>query len=97
MKIQVVLKMNCSYTTALIEEVLEKEKEQFQLAESENILYWMEYEDLDFEMIYKSNRENKGEKRILVNSFCIRKALLRKANFAAFVEKYLRKVKDRCD
>lgn len=93
MKIQVVLKMNCNYTNALIEEVLEKEKERFQLVESRKILYWMEYEDLDFEMIYKDNRENNADKQILVNSFCIRKALLRKANFAAFIGKYLTKVK----
>lgn len=42
-------------------------------------------------MLYRSLRES-NKKNILANSYCIRKGLLRKANFALFVQKYLAKV-----
>jgi len=97
MNIEVHLKMNCPYTNELIHRVLEEQNDVFTLinsstSTSDNILYWLEYEDIDFEMLYRLTKESK-EKKILANSYCIRKGLLRKANFALFIQKYLSKVK----
>ena len=49
-------------------------------------LYWLEYEDLDFEAVLDST-----SKRTLVNSYCVRKGLIRKANLAFNLNKYLAK------
>jgi tubulin--tyrosine ligase len=54
--------------------------------------YWLEYEDLDFETLLdplKSANHN-----ILINSFCIRKGLIRKAQMAFYLKKYLTKKKE---
>lgn len=48
-------------------------------------LYWMEYEDLDFEKLTRP-----GERRLL-NSYCIRKGLIRKAQLAFYLHKYMSK------
>ncbi|CAF3595142.1 unnamed protein product [Rotaria sordida] len=98
MSIDVYLKMECSYTNELIRNVLEEENGLFNLMDSstsngDNILYWLEYEDIDFDMLYRLAKES-NNKKILANSYCIRKGLLRKANFALFVQKYLSKRPD---
>ncbi|CAF0878342.1 unnamed protein product [Rotaria sordida] len=90
--------MECSYTNELIRNVLEEENGLFNLMDSstsngDNILYWLEYEDIDFDMLYRLAKES-NNKKILANSYCIRKGLLRKANFALFVQKYLSKRPD---
>lgn len=97
MTIEVYLKMNCSYTNQLIRDVLEEENGLFTITDSsktnsDNVLYWLEYEDLDFDRIY-SLAKGSGNKKVLANSYCIRKGLLRKANFSMFVQMYLSKVK----
>lgn len=100
MNIQVDLRMHCSYTNQLIQQVLEEHNETFDLNPSTTTttvndqqyrLFWLEYEDLDFDMLYHSAKQS-HDKIILANSFCIRKGLLRKANFALFVRQYLSKV-----
>jgi hypothetical protein len=97
MNIEVHLKMNCPYTNELIHNVLEEENGLFTVinpstSNSDNILYWLEYEDIDFEMLYHLTKES-NERKFLANSYCIRKGLLRKAHFALFIQKYLSKVK----
>ena len=47
--------------------------------------FWLEYEDLAFEHLLKS------EKKSLFNSFCIRKGLIRKAQMAFYLTKYIAK------
>ncbi len=99
MNIQVYLKMACPYTNELIRNVLEEQNGLFTLINSstihgDQILYWLEYEDIDFEMLYRLTKQSTDQK-ILANSFCIRKGLLRKANFALFIQKYLSKVKQK--
>ncbi len=96
MSIEVHLKMACPYTNELIRNVLEEENGLFTLTDSttsnnDNILYWIEYEDIDFDMLYHLSKES-NNKKILANSYCIRKGLLRKANCALFIRKYLSKV-----
>ena len=96
MTINVYLHMNCSYTNELIRNVLEEHKDLFTLTtsptlNSEHMLYWLEYEEIDFDMIYRLAKQS-SNKIVLANSFCIRKGLLRKANFALFIQKYLSKV-----
>lgn len=102
MSIKVYLKMNCSYTNELIRNVLEEENDLFAIVDStntdeennNNLLYWLEYEDIDFDMLYRLSKQS-GDKKVLANSYCIRKGLLRKANFALFVQKYVAKVTKR--
>lgn len=102
MSIKVYLKMNCSYTNELIRNVLEEENGLFAVVDStntdeennNNLLYWLEYEDIDFDMLYRLSKQS-GDKKVLANSYCIRKGLLRKANFALFVQKYVAKVTKR--
>jgi hypothetical protein len=99
MPIEVHLNMNCSYTNELIRDVLEEYKNIFTLTNSsisnnDKILYWIEYEDIDFDMLYRFYKET-SNKKILANSYCIRKGLLRKANFALFIQKYLSKVNEK--
>jgi tubulin---tyrosine ligase len=48
-------------------------------------IYWLEYEDLDFESFIHS------ERKLLFNSYCIRKGLIRKAHVAYYIKKYLLK------
>lgn len=101
MTIEIVLQLCCPYTTDLIRQAIERENEKFRWIDDKNqsketrLVLWKEYEDLDFESIYKMNREKRTEKKILINAFCIRKGLLRKANFAAFIQRYLAKVKSK--
>ncbi|CAF1392125.1 unnamed protein product [Rotaria magnacalcarata] len=95
MNIKVHLKMNCPYTNELIRNVLEERNDLFTLTDSstsndDNTLYWLEYEELDFDMLYRLTKES-NNKKFLANSYCIRKGLLRKANFAMFVRKHLAK------
>lgn len=102
MSIKVYLKMNCSYTNELIRNVLEEENGLFAVVDStntdeennNNLLYWLEYEDIDFDTLYRLSKQS-GDKKVLANSYCIRKGLLRKANFALFVQKYVAKVTKR--
>jgi len=47
--------------------------------------YWLEYEELDFEKLIERNS------RRLCNSYCIRKGLIRKAQLAFYLKKYLTK------
>jgi tubulin--tyrosine ligase len=49
--------------------------------------YWLEYEELDFEKL--TSRTN--NKKVLFNSYCIRKGLIRKAQIAFYLKKYLAK------
>jgi tubulin---tyrosine ligase len=95
--VQVNLQLNCPYTSELIRTVLERDDTSFVINASVNskckkILHWLEYEDLDFERLYRLSKTNESETTILANAYCIRKGLLRKANFASFVQKYLAKV-----
>lgn len=46
-------------------------------------IYWLEYEDLDFEKLIYTN------KKVLFNSYCIRKGLIRKAHIAYYIKKYV--------
>ena len=97
MTVEVQLQMHCRYTNELIREVLSEEHGQFTLmnAVTPNAtrrLYWLEYEDLDFDQLYCRSNKSEGEEKVLANSFCIRKGLLRKANFAAFLQQYVSKV-----
>ncbi|UJR36878.1 hypothetical protein I4U23_029591 [Adineta vaga] len=90
--------MACSYTNELIRTVLEREDNLFTIVSSSisnngNVLYWLEYEDLDFDMLYRLGKDSHN-KNVLANSYCIRKGLLRKANFASFMQKYLSKKPD---
>lgn len=100
MPIEVNLELNCPYTTTLIQNVLQENENDLFLfskkprADINDVLYWLEYEDLDFDALYQMNKSTQST-RILANAFCIRKGLIRKANFAAFVQKYLSKVKQR--
>lgn len=97
MTVAVHLQMACPYTNALIRSVLEEENDVFVLGESStstsgDTLFWLEYEDLDFDLLYRLAKGSSATK-VLANSFCIRKGLLRKANFALFVQRYLTKVR----
>ena len=97
MTIGVQLQMHCPYTNELIRQVLEEENGRFTLMnavtpKTTRRLYWLEYEELDFDQIYCRNKQSDGEEKVLANSFCIRKGLLRKANFAAFLQQYVSKV-----
>ena len=47
--------------------------------------YWLEYEELDFERLIEPSS------RHLCNSYCIRKGLIRKAQLAFYLKKYLTK------
>lgn len=49
--------------------------------------YWLEYEDLDFERLTAAPQNRK----ILFNSYIIRKGLIRKAQIAFYLRKYLSK------
>ncbi|CAG8619425.1 13596_t:CDS:2 [Funneliformis mosseae] len=53
---------------------------------SAKIVHWLEYEDIDF---FNQTLLNKHSQ--LVNSYCIRKGLIRKANFNFNIRKYLSK------
>ena len=89
--------MNCPYTNELIRKVLNKREQIFNLidtlieTEHTNVVYWLEYEEIDFHMIDRLAKQEQTNK-VMANSCCIRKGLLRKANFAAFLQKYLAKV-----
>jgi tubulin--tyrosine ligase len=50
-------------------------------------LYWLEYEYLDFERLLDFT----NTKKILFNSYCIRKGLIRKAQVSFYIRKYLLK------
>ncbi len=50
--------------------------------------YWLEYEDIDFEK-YVNSKE-----KVLLNSYCIRKGLIRKAQIAFQLKKYISKKPD---
>ena len=49
--------------------------------------YWLEYEELDFEKLTSRTINRK----VLFNSYCIRKGLIRKAQIAFYLKKYLSK------
>jgi tubulin--tyrosine ligase len=51
---------------------------------------WLEYEDLDFETLLDRKKIN----TTLFNSYCIRKGLIRKAQIAFYLKKYLTKKLD---
>lgn len=51
--------------------------------------YWLEYEDLDFENL--TRRPRTGDRKVLFNSYCIRKGLIRKAQLAFYLQKYISK------
>jgi hypothetical protein len=58
-------------------------------------VYWLEYEDLDFEtLINNANNSSHLKKNVIFNSFCIRKGLIRKAQIAFYLKKYLSKKPD---
>jgi tubulin--tyrosine ligase len=52
---------------------------------SSKILFWLEYEDLDFNQVM-SNKQTQ-----LINTYCIRKGLIRKANLNYNIQKYISK------
>ncbi|CAF1182470.1 unnamed protein product [Adineta steineri] len=97
MPVDVHLHITCPYTNELIRNVLEEENGLFTLTNSSNstnndILYWLEYEEIDFDTLFRQARDSNTNKKVLANSYCIRKGLIRKANFAMFIQKYLAKV-----
>ena len=49
------------------------------------ILFWLEYEDIDFNQVLFNKQTQ------LINSYCIRKGLIRKANLNYNMQKYLSK------
>ncbi|GBC05463.1 hypothetical protein RclHR1_06230023 [Rhizophagus clarus] len=55
---------------------------------SSKILFWLEYEDIDFNQVM-SNKQTQ-----LINSYCIRKGLIRKANLNYNIQKYISKNQD---
>ena len=59
-----------------LKQKLSKENLQFDI-------FWLEYEDLDFEQLLSSAKSNK-----YFNSYCIRKGLIRKAQLAFYLKKY---------
>ena len=99
MPIEVNLQLNCPYTMNLIQSVLqETNNDVFVFSkkprpEMNDVLYWLEYEELDFDFLYQTNKSTQST-RLLANAFCIRKGFIRKANFAAFIQKYLSKVSE---
>ena len=97
MAVHVQLQLQCPYTTELIRDVLEDANDVFTTMTSPTsknsaVLHWLEYEDLDFDLLYHLMKGGSETRKVLANSFCIRKGLLRKANFSAFLQKYLAKV-----
>lgn len=52
-------------------------------------IYWLEYEDLDFERLTQRQQQSQAAKRVLFNSYCIRKGLIRKAQLAFYLQKYI--------
>ncbi|CAF1182454.1 unnamed protein product [Adineta steineri] len=99
MPVDVHLHITCPYTNELIRNVLEEENGLFTLTNSSNstnndILYWLEYEEIDFDTLFRQARDSNTNKKVLANSYCIRKGLIRKANFAMFIQKYLAKKPD---
>ncbi|CAF1193243.1 unnamed protein product [Adineta steineri] len=99
MPVDVHLHITCPYTNELIRNVLEEENGLFTLTNSSNstnndILYWLEYEEIDFDTLFRQARDSNNNKKVLANSYCIRKGLIRKANFAMFIQKYLAKKPD---
>lgn len=57
-------------------------------------LYWLEYEDLDFERLIMKRHSDEGDaaqSKVLFNSYCIRKGLIRKAQLAFYLQKYVSK------
>ncbi|RIA88642.1 tubulin-tyrosine ligase family-domain-containing protein [Glomus cerebriforme] len=81
------------YTRNIIIKSLEKILPDLQILEftesssiaSSKILFWLEYEDIDFNQILQNKQTQ------LTNSYCIRKGLIRKANFNFNIRKYLSK------
>ncbi|CAF0800267.1 unnamed protein product [Didymodactylos carnosus] len=63
------------------------------LSTQEQVLFLLEYEDIDFDLFYYliSSKYTKKNTKIMTNSFCIRKGLLRKANFSTFVQRLVAK------
>jgi tubulin--tyrosine ligase len=57
-------------------------------------IYWLEYEDLNFEKLVNLSQQSHHLERILCNSYCIRKGLIRKAQLAFYLKKYLAKRTD---
>lgn len=53
--------------------------------------FWLEYEDLDFERLMMASEKSR---RVLFNSYVIRKGLIRKAQIAFYLRKYLSKTPD---
>ena len=53
-------------------------------------IHWLEYEDLDFESLISKNKLSQ-KSDVLFNSYCIRKGLIRKAQNAYYLKKYLSK------
>ncbi|CAF1182109.1 unnamed protein product [Adineta steineri] len=99
MPVDVHLHITCPYTNELIRNVLEEENGLFTLTNSSNstnndILYWLEYEEIDFDTLFRQARDSNNNTKVLANSYCIRKGLIRKANFAMFIQKYLAKKPD---
>ncbi|CAG8777223.1 17004_t:CDS:2, partial [Cetraspora pellucida] len=54
------------------------------------ILYWLEYEDIDFSQILTNTKTH------LVNSYCIRKGLIRKAQMNFNIQKHVAKYPNSC-
>jgi tubulin---tyrosine ligase len=50
-------------------------------------VYWLEYEYLDFESLI----QNSNDTKLMFNSYCIRKGLIRKAHIAYYLKKFLLK------
>ncbi|KAJ1923937.1 tubulin--tyrosine ligase [Tieghemiomyces parasiticus] len=54
------------------------------------LLLWLEYEDLDWDLIFNST----PSRPVLANAYCIRKGLIRKAQMAFNIHKYVAKNPD---
>ncbi|POG60280.1 tubulin-tyrosine ligase [Rhizophagus irregularis DAOM 181602=DAOM 197198] len=55
------------------------------LISSSKILFWLEYEDIEFDQVM-SNKQTQ-----MINTYCIRKGLIRKANLNYNIQKYISK------
>lgn len=108
MEVQVYLGISASYTRrkllcALSNANAEEDKEtsiyfhvnKYPCAhppKSSTICYWLEYEDLDFQLLLNNALGiSSVDQTLIANSYCFRKGLIRKAHLAFYINKYISK------
>jgi tubulin--tyrosine ligase len=56
---------------------------------ADTVLFWLEYEDIDFQKVLDcAIGTSKSDLKIVVNSYCFRKGLIRKAHLAFYINKF---------